>query len=295
MGEVYRARDEKLDRDVALKVLSAGLFADEAARSRFRKEAKALSRLSHPHVAMLLDFGDPSGRHPAPGPRAAECRERVRAAEPRSRDPEGAREGPRVAPSDGGGSARRPRAAGAGRHCGRSPGDGPGREGSRRGPRVLEDPTPPVASNRRQRGGRRARRRGVAAPVPASAADPRGPRHRRGLGQGAGLTWATDGDRLYYSTVARGARRFFQVPVSGGQPIEIPFPYRAAAVLDYVRQRSALLVSGWGPSDTPAADSPSLWLLTRRQHHMAVPCPVERSIRVGGRRPARAHLPGLDS
>lgn len=52
------------------------------------------------------------------------------------------------------------------------------------------------------------------------------------------------------------------MPVSGGQPIEIPFPYRAAAVLDYVRQRCALLVSGWGPSDTPAADSPSLWLLT---------------------------------
>jgi serine/threonine protein kinase len=46
MGEVYRARDSRLGRDVAVKVLPAGLLADESARSRFRKEAKALSRLS---------------------------------------------------------------------------------------------------------------------------------------------------------------------------------------------------------------------------------------------------------
>jgi len=55
MGEVYRARDEKLDRDVAVKVLRPGLLADETARGRFRKEAKALSRLSHEHVATLHD------------------------------------------------------------------------------------------------------------------------------------------------------------------------------------------------------------------------------------------------
>ena len=46
MGEVYRARDEKLDRDVAVKVLPTGLLGDETARSRFRKEAKALSRFT---------------------------------------------------------------------------------------------------------------------------------------------------------------------------------------------------------------------------------------------------------
>ena len=61
MGEVYRARDTRLDRDVAIKVLPAGLLSDEASRSRFRKEAKALSRLSHPHVATLLDFGSADG------------------------------------------------------------------------------------------------------------------------------------------------------------------------------------------------------------------------------------------
>ena len=61
MGEVYRARDEKLDRDVAVKVLPPGLLGDETARSRFRKEAKALSRLSHPHVATVHDFGSDDG------------------------------------------------------------------------------------------------------------------------------------------------------------------------------------------------------------------------------------------
>ena len=61
MGEVYRAHDEKLDRDVALKALPAGLIADDEARSRFRREARALSRLSHPHVAMLLDFDSAEG------------------------------------------------------------------------------------------------------------------------------------------------------------------------------------------------------------------------------------------
>jgi hypothetical protein len=61
MGEVYLARDERLGRDVALKILPEGRLSDEGARSRFRKEAQALLRLSHPHVATLFDYGTADG------------------------------------------------------------------------------------------------------------------------------------------------------------------------------------------------------------------------------------------
>ncbi len=61
MGEVYRARDEKLGRDVALKVLPSGALADDEARRRFHKEAAVLARLSHPHIATLFDFDSADG------------------------------------------------------------------------------------------------------------------------------------------------------------------------------------------------------------------------------------------
>jgi serine/threonine protein kinase/Tfp pilus assembly protein PilF len=57
MGVVYRARDERLDRDVALKVLPESMLKDAAALKSFRKEAHALSRLSHPNIATVHDFG----------------------------------------------------------------------------------------------------------------------------------------------------------------------------------------------------------------------------------------------
>ena len=56
MGEVYRARDEHLQRDVALKILAAGALGDELARQRFRGEALALSELAHPNIATVHDF-----------------------------------------------------------------------------------------------------------------------------------------------------------------------------------------------------------------------------------------------
>lgn len=61
MGVIYRAHDEQLDRDIALKVLRPGLLADEAARKRFRNEALALAKLNHPCIETIHDFGSEAG------------------------------------------------------------------------------------------------------------------------------------------------------------------------------------------------------------------------------------------
>src|SRR5437667_2398304 len=57
MGVVYRAHDEQLDRDVAIKLLPPGMLADELTRKRFRKEATTLAKLSHPNIATVHEFG----------------------------------------------------------------------------------------------------------------------------------------------------------------------------------------------------------------------------------------------
>jgi Tol biopolymer transport system component len=57
MGEVYRARDERLKRDVAVKVLPAELAADAERRTRFEREARAASGLSHPNILTIYDIG----------------------------------------------------------------------------------------------------------------------------------------------------------------------------------------------------------------------------------------------
>ena len=62
MGVVYLARDTRLDRRVAIKVLPDGRVADERARTRFRREAQALSRLNHPNIATIYDFDQHDGR-----------------------------------------------------------------------------------------------------------------------------------------------------------------------------------------------------------------------------------------
>ena len=61
MGEVYRARDARLDRDVAVKVLPERLVDSEEALTRFEREAKALAALSHPNLVTIFDVGSDQG------------------------------------------------------------------------------------------------------------------------------------------------------------------------------------------------------------------------------------------
>src|SRR5204863_453513 len=61
MGEVYRARDTRLERMVAIKILPARLSSDAAHKQRFEREAKAISSLNHPHICVLHDVGHQDG------------------------------------------------------------------------------------------------------------------------------------------------------------------------------------------------------------------------------------------
>jgi serine/threonine protein kinase len=61
MGEVYKAKDTRLGRTVALKILPTGLAADPHFRQRFDREARAVSQLEHPHICALYDVGEQHG------------------------------------------------------------------------------------------------------------------------------------------------------------------------------------------------------------------------------------------
>src|SRR5215472_15890106 len=61
MGEVYRARDTRLDRTVAIKILTASVTANADLKARFDREARAISQLQHPNICTLFDIGSDNG------------------------------------------------------------------------------------------------------------------------------------------------------------------------------------------------------------------------------------------
>src|SRR6266550_2448558 len=63
MGEVYRARDTKLNRDVALKILPQTFASDPDRLARFHREAQVLASLNHPHIAAIYGFEDSGETH----------------------------------------------------------------------------------------------------------------------------------------------------------------------------------------------------------------------------------------
>jgi len=89
MGEVYRARDHKLGRDIALKILPAAFTTDPDRLARFRREAQVLASLNHPNIAQIHGFEDSGDTHAlvlelVPGPTLAD---RLAASRPGSKDP----------------------------------------------------------------------------------------------------------------------------------------------------------------------------------------------------------------
>src|SRR6185503_3605378 len=61
MGEVYKARDTRLDRMVAIKVLPEHIAKREDLRARFEREARTVASLNHPHICVLYDIGNQDG------------------------------------------------------------------------------------------------------------------------------------------------------------------------------------------------------------------------------------------
>ena len=66
MGEVYKAKDTRLDRTVAIKILAAGLSSSPEIKQRFEREARAASAINHPNIVTVYEVGNFEGRKTAP-------------------------------------------------------------------------------------------------------------------------------------------------------------------------------------------------------------------------------------
>ena len=110
MGEVYRARDTRLGREVAVKVLPERFADSPEALARFEREARAVAALSHPNILSLFDFGTGGRNPPTPSPsfsKGETLRERL--AHERLSDAQGGRDRRRRSPR--GSPPRTPRAS----------------------------------------------------------------------------------------------------------------------------------------------------------------------------------------
>src|ERR1700750_2285856 len=85
MGEVYRARDTRLERTVAIKILNSALTASPEIKARFEREARTISQLNHPHICTVYDVGHDQGTDYL----VMECLEGESLAERLKRDPLG--------------------------------------------------------------------------------------------------------------------------------------------------------------------------------------------------------------
>ena len=83
MGVVYKARDTRLDRTVAIKILPTELSADPERRARFEREARAIASLAHPHICTLHDIGESTPSGPACPERALDLASRGESRVPR--------------------------------------------------------------------------------------------------------------------------------------------------------------------------------------------------------------------
>lgn len=75
MGVVYRARDEQLRRDIAVKVLAGGSFGDELARARLLREARSAAALNHPSICTIHEVGEADGQLQWPDDPRTTCRD----------------------------------------------------------------------------------------------------------------------------------------------------------------------------------------------------------------------------